>query len=152
MDLRMALAGTGRDVANVFPLQTSNPGRVFDDLVIVSLPAQGAGYDATPGDIHAYDVRTGALRWVFHSLPFDDEPGGETRPKGARTRHGGVHNWSELTVDERRGIAYVPFGTGRFDFYGSDRPGQNLFANSLVALDARTGRRLWHYQLVHHDV
>ena len=118
----------------------------------MSLPAQAAGYDSNPGDVHAYDVRTGALRWVFHSLPQDGEVGADTWPKGARASHGGVHNWSELTIDEARGIAYVPFGTGRFDFYGGDRPGQNLFANSLVALDARTGRRLWHYQIVHHDV
>jgi quinoprotein glucose dehydrogenase len=152
VDLRVALAASGRDLTNVVPLQTSNPGRVFEDLMIVSLPAQGAGYDATPGDIHAYDVRSGALRWVFHSIPRDGEPGADTWPAGAWKTHGGVHNWSELTVDEARGILYVPFGTGRFDFYGGDRPGNNLYANSLVALDARTGRRLWHYQLVHHDV
>ena len=152
VDLRAGLAATGRSIDGLNPLQTSNPGRVFGDLVIVSLPAQAAGYDSNPGDVHAYDVRTGARRWVFHSFPADGEPGADSWPKGARARHGGVHNWSELTIDEGRGIAYVPFGTGRFDFYGGDRPGQNLFANSLVALDARTGRRLWHYQIVHHDV
>jgi glucose dehydrogenase len=152
VDLRAGLAATGRAVDGLTPLQTSNPGRVFEDLVIVSLPAQAAGYDANPGDVHAYDVRTGARRWVFHSLPAYGEPGADTWPPGARANHGGVHNWSELTVDEARGIAFVPFGTGRFDFYGGDRPGHNLFANSLVALDARTGRRLWHYQIVHHDV
>jgi glucose dehydrogenase len=152
VDLRTALASTGRDLAGAVPLHTNNPGRVFDDLIIMGLPAQGAGYEATPGDVHAYDVRTGALRWVFHSLPHDGEVGADTWPAGAWKTHGGVHNWSELTIDEARGIAYVPFGTGRFDFYGGDRPGNNLFANSLVALDARTGKRLWHYQLVHHDV
>ena len=152
VDLRTGLASTGRSIEGLSPLQTSNPGRVFGDLIIVSLPAQAAGYDSNPGDVHAYDVRTGALKWVFHSLPADGETGADTWPKGARAVHGGVHNWSELTIDEARGIAYVPFGTGRFDFYGGDRPGQNLFANSLVALDAKTGRRLWHYQIVHHDV
>ena len=152
VDLRVALAAAGFSIANLSPLQTSNPGRVFEDLIIVSLPAQGCGYDSNPGDVHAYDVRTGALRWVFHSLPADGEPGADTWPKAARANHGGVHNWSELTIDEARGIAYVPFGTGRFDFYGGDRPGQNLFANSIVALDARSGKRLWHYQIVHHDV
>jgi len=152
VDLRAGLAGTGRSIDGLNPLQPTNPGRVFEDLVIVSLPAQAAGYDSNPGDVHAYDVRTGVLRWVFHSLPADGEAGADTWPKGARTNHGGVHNWSELTIDEARGIAFVPFGTGRFDFYGGDRPGQNLFANSLVALDARTGKRLWHYQMVHHDV
>jgi glucose dehydrogenase len=152
VDLRVALAESGRDVSSVVPLQTSNPGRVFEDLVIVGLPAQGSGYESTPGDIHAYDVRSGALRWAFHSIPRDGEPGADTWPAGAWKTHGGVHNWSELSVDEARGIVYVPFGTGRFDFYGGDRPGNNLYANSLVALDARTGTRLWHYQLVHHDV
>jgi quinoprotein glucose dehydrogenase len=152
IDLRAGLASTGRPIDGLQPLQTSNPGRIFGDLVIVSLPAQAAGYDSNPGDVHAYDVRTGALRWVFHSLPAEGETGAETWPKGARMNHGGVHNWSELTIDEARGIAYIPFGTGRFDFYGGDRPGNNLFANSLVALDARTGKRLWHFQIVHHDV
>jgi quinoprotein glucose dehydrogenase len=152
VDLRVALRESGRDLPNVAPLQPTNPGRVFEDLVIVPLPAQSAGYDSNPGDVHAYDVRTGALRWTFHALPRDGEPGADTWPAGAWKTHGGVHNWSELTIDERRGIAYIPFGTGRFDFYGGDRPGNNLFANSLVALDARTGKRLWHYQIVHHDV
>ena len=152
VDLRTGLATTGRSIDGLSPLQTSNPGRVFENLIIVSLPALRPGYDSNPGDVQAYDVRTGALRWVFRSLPGDGEAGADTWPKGARVDRGGVHNWSELTIDEARGIAYVPFGTGRFDFYGGDRPGQNLFANSLVALDARTGKRLWHYQTVHHDV
>jgi len=152
VDLRAGLSASGRSIDGLSPLQPTNPGRIFDDLVIVSLPAQAAGYDSNPGDVHAYDVRSGALRWVFHSLPAAGEIGADTWPADARANHGGVHNWSELTIDEARGIAFVPFGTGRFDFYGGDRPGQNLFANSLVALDARTGRRLWHYQIVHHDV
>jgi glucose dehydrogenase len=152
VDLRTGLATTGWSIDGLSPLQTSNPGRVFENLIIVSLPALRPGYDSNPGDVHAYDVRTGALRWVFRALPGDGDTGADTWPKGARASHGGVHNWSELTVDETRGIAYVPFGTGRFDFYGGDRPGQNLFANSLVALDARTGKRLWHYQIVHHDI
>jgi quinoprotein glucose dehydrogenase len=152
IDLRVALKAEGLELKDVTPLQTSNPGRIFEDLIIMPLPAQGSGYDSNPGDVHAFDVRTGALKWVFHSLPHDNEMGADTWPKGAWKTHGGVHNWSELTIDEPRGIAYVPFGTGRFDFYGGDRPGNNLFANSLVALDARTGKRLWHHQLVHHDV
>ena len=152
VDLRAGLAATGRSIEGLNPLQPTNPGRVFEDLSSSACRRRRAGYDSNPGDVHAYDVRTGALRWVFHSLPADGEIGADTWPKGARANHGGVHNWSELTIDEARGIAFVPFGTGRFDFYGGDRPGQNLFANSLVALDARTGKRLWHYQIVHHDV
>jgi quinoprotein glucose dehydrogenase len=152
VDLRMALRADGHDVTGVQPLATNNPGRIFEDLMIISLPAQGAGYQSTPGDVQAYDVRTGALRWIFHSIPHTGEFGAETWPRDAWKTHGGVHNWSELTVDERRGIAYIPFGSPRFDYYGGDREGQNLFGNSIVALDARTGTRLWHYQLVHHDL
>ncbi len=147
VDLRVALWRPARN-----PLQTSNPGRVFENLIIISLPAQGAGYDATPADVQAYDVRTGKIVWVFHSIPHPGEFGYDTWPPEAYKKAGGVHNWSELTVDEQRGIAFIPFGTARFDFYGGDRPGANLFANSLVALDARTGKRLWHQQLVHHDL
>ncbi len=152
VDLRAALAADGHDITGLLPLQTSNPGRIFQDTFIISLPAQGAGYEASPGDVQAYDVRTGALRWIFHSIPHTGEFGADTWPKDAWKTHGGVHNWSELTVDEARGIVYIPFGSPRFDYYGGDRPGSNLFGNTLVALDARTGKRLWHYQLVHHDL
>jgi quinoprotein glucose dehydrogenase len=147
VDLRVALWREARN-----PLQTSNPGRIFENLMIVSLPAQGAGYESTPADVQAYDVRTGKIVWVFHSIPHPGEFGYDTWPEGAYKKAGGVHNWSELTVDAQNGIAFIPFGTARFDFYGGDRGGDNLFANSLVALDARTGKRLWHHQLVHHDL
>ena len=118
----------------------------------MSLPAQGAGYEANPADIQAYDVRTGKVKWVFHTIPLPGEFGYDTWPEGAFKTAGGVHNWSELTVDEESGIVFIPTGTGRFDFYGGNRQGANLFANCIVALDARTGRRLWHHQLVHHDL
>src|SRR5262245_15552664 len=147
VDLRVAL-----DRPAAQPLHTGNPGRIFGNTMIVSLPAQGASYDATPADVQAYDVRTGAIQWVFHSVPHPGEFGYDTWPPEAYKKSGGVHNWSEFTVDERRGIAFIGFGSPRFDFYGGDRPGTNLFGNSLVALDARTGTRLWHYQLVHHDL
>ena len=152
VDLRDGLAAEGWDIAEVRPLHTSNPGRVFRNLMIVSLPAQGAGYASTPGDVQAYDVVTGELEWVFHSIPHEGEFGYDTWPKGAQPTAGGVHNWSEMTVDEENGIAFIPFGTARYDFFGGNREGNNLYANSLVALDARTGRRLWHQQLVHHDL
>src|SRR5262252_4443949 len=147
VDLRIALQ---RQAAQ--PLQTGNPGRIFEGTMIVSLPAQGAGYDATPADVQAYDVRTGRIQWVFHSIPHPGEFGYDTWPPEAYKHSGGVHNWSEFTVDDRRGIAFISFGSPRFDFYGGDRPGNNLFGNSLVAIDARTGKRIWHYQLVHHDL
>jgi quinoprotein glucose dehydrogenase len=147
VDLRVALY---RQVNN--PLQTSNPGRIFENTIIMSLPAQGAQYDANPADVQAYDVVTGKVKWVFHAIPHPGEEGYETWPPEAYKKSGGVHNWSESTVDEQRGIAFINFGSPRFDFYGGDRQGNNLFGNSLVALDARTGRRIWHYQLVHHDL
>jgi glucose dehydrogenase len=145
-DLRV---GLDREVKA--PLQTLNPGRVFENLIIIPLPAS-MGYDSTPADIHAYSTITGKLVWVFHTIPHPGEMGYETWPPEAWKTAGGVHNWNEMTVDEKRGIAYIPLGTARFDFYGADRKGNNLFANSLLALDARTGKRLWHYQIVHHDV
>jgi quinate dehydrogenase (quinone) len=152
VDLRDALKADGWDTTDVRPLTTSNPGRVFENLIIVSLPAQGAGYKSTPGDVTAWNVLTGKLEWIFHSIPHPGEFGYDTWPKDAYKTAGGVHNWSELTVDEKNGIAFIPFGTARYDFYGGNRAGNNLFGNSLVALDARTGKRIWHQQLVHHDL
>jgi glucose dehydrogenase len=149
VDLRI---GLNRDVTGVRPLQTGNPGRIYENLIILSLPAGGAQYISSPGDTHAYDVRTGKLAWTFHSVPEKGEVGAETWPEAALATGGGVHNWSELTVDDTRGIAYIPFGTARFDFYGGNRIGDNLFGNSIVALDAKTGKRLWHFQAIHHDL
>jgi quinoprotein glucose dehydrogenase len=152
VDLRTALAADGRDITSIRPLHTSNPGRVLRNLMIVSLPAQGAGYSSTPGDVQAYDVVTGKLAWVFHSIPRPGEFGADSWPKDSTLAAGGVHNWSEMTVDEENNIAFVPFGTARYDFFGGNRAGNNLYANSLVAIDGRTGKRLWHQQLVHHDL
>jgi quinoprotein glucose dehydrogenase len=144
--------GLNRDLTNIRRLQTNNPGRIYQDLFIVSLPAGGAGYVASPGDIHAYDVRTGKLVWVFHTVPERGEAGAETWPDSALAYGSGVHNWAELTVDEDRGIVFIPTGTARYDFYGGNRHGENLFGNSLLALDARSGKRLWHFQTIHHDL
>jgi glucose dehydrogenase len=133
------------------PIGTSNPGRIFEDLFIISLPG-GPSYGGPPADVHAYNVVTGKLAWVFHAIPHEGEFGYETWPEGAWKRSGGVHNWSEMTVDEASGIAFINFGSARFDFYGGDRKGDNLYGNSLVAIDARTGKRIWHQQLIHHDL
>jgi quinoprotein glucose dehydrogenase len=133
------------------PVGTSNPGRIFENLFIVPLPG-GPRYGGPPSDVHAYDVRTGKLAWIFHVIPHEGEFGYDTWPEGHWTRGGGGHNWSEFTVDEENGIAFVGFGSPRYDFYGGDRRGNNLFANSLVAIDARTGKRIWHQQLIHHDL
>ena len=151
VDLREALDG-GRDIGNVRPLNTSNPGRVFENLMIVSLPAQGAGYTSTPGNVGAWDIVTGELVWVFHAIPHPGEVGYDSWPEDAYLTSGGIHNWSEFTVDAANGIVFVPFGSPRYDFYGGDREGDNLFGNSLVAINARTGAYLWHQQLVHHDL
>ena len=133
------------------PVNTSNPGRIFENLFILPLPG-GPNYGGPPSDVHAYDVRTGKLAWIFHVIPHEGEFGYDTWPEGHYKVGGGGHNWSEFTVDEENGIAFIGFGTARYDFYGGDRKGNNLFANSLVAIDARTGKRIWHQQLIHHDL
>ncbi len=149
IDLRKALV---HPESATRPLQTSNPGRVYQNLFIISLPASGAAYESNPADVQAYDILTGKLQWVFHSIPRPGEFGSETWPAGFTENAGGGHNWSEFTVDDENGIVFVPFGTARYDFFGGNRAGNNLFANSLVALDAKTGRRLWHFQTIHHDL
>ncbi|MDB5683540.1 MAG: pyrroloquinoline quinone-dependent dehydrogenase [Sphingomonas bacterium] len=149
VDLRTGLQG---DLTKIRPLQTDNPGRIFENLLIISLPAGAYDYASAPGDIHAYDVRTGALVWQFHVVPRLGEFGSETWPEKGRENFGGIHNWSESTIDKDLGIVYIPTGTARYDFYGGNRAGDNLFANSILALDARTGKRVWHYQTIHHDL
>jgi quinoprotein glucose dehydrogenase len=147
IDLRENL---GRDPEKQSIVETT-PGIIYKDLLIVgdrtpeSLPAP-------PGDIRAYDVRTGAPRWVFHTIPHPGEPGYETWPKDAWTYTGAANNWAGMAVDEKRGIVYVPTGSAASDFYGADRLGDNLYANCLIALNAETGQRIWHFQAVKHDV
>jgi quinoprotein glucose dehydrogenase len=104
------------------------------------------------GDIRAFDVITGKLIWTFHTIPDSTEFGNDTWPKHARQSNGGANSWMGMAIDRERAIVYAPTGSASFDFYGGDRPGNNLFANSLLALDASTGKRLWHYQIVHHDI
>ncbi len=149
VDLRVGL--DGRDPESIGNIQSSIPGEVFDNLVIVG-SATGEGYMSPPGDIRAYDVVTGRLVWTFHTVPRPGEFGYDTWPKEAWKYIGGVNNWAEMTVDTRRGIVYIPLGSPTYDFYGADRAGSNLFGTSLVALDARTGQRRWHFQFVHHDL
>lgn len=148
VDLR---EGLGRDPKTVNRIQTDTPGRVFEDLILLG-SAPGEAYLSAPGDIRAYHVITGRLVWTFHTIPHPGEFGYDTWPKDAWKYSGGTNTWGEITVDVKRGIAYFPTGSPTYDYYGADRIGSNLFANSLVALDARTGKRLWHFQLVHHDL
>ena len=142
--------GLGRDLGNAYLVATS-PGAIYEDLLIQGTRV-GEEEGAAPGDIRAYDVRTGAIRWTFHTIPRPGEFGYETWPADAWKTAGGANSWAGMTVDVRRGVVYVPTGSATPDFYGGDRAGANLFASSLLALDARTGKRLWHFQSVHHDI
>ncbi len=143
--------GLGRDPRALTLVQSTTPGRVFEDLIILG-SATNQGYGSAPGDIRAFDVRTGRLVWTFHTIPHPGEYGYETWPADAWKTVGGANDWAELTLDEARGIVYAPTASAKYNFYGADRPGANLFADCLLALDARTGRRLWHFQMVHHDI
>lgn len=147
IDLR---EGLGRDAAKQSIVLTT-PGVVFEDLLIVGGRTPEA-LPAPPGDIRAYDVRTGKIRWSFHTVPHPGEFGYETWPKEAWTYTGSANNWAGMAVDTRRGIVFAPTESAASDFYGFDRSGDNLFANTLLALDARTGKRLWHFQAVKHDI
>nr|PZN84098.1 MAG: pyrroloquinoline quinone-dependent dehydrogenase [Acidobacteriota bacterium] len=143
--------GLRRDVATVGRVQSSNPGKIFENLLILG-SATGENYVATPGDIRAFDVRTGELVWQFHTIPLPGEFGYETWPPDAYKYAGGANAWGEITIDVERGIAFVPTGSPTYDYYGADRHGANLFGTSLLALNARTGERIWHFQMVHHDL
>jgi quinoprotein glucose dehydrogenase len=139
------------DRAKGMTVRATSPGVVFKDLLIQgTLVAEDL--PAAPGHIRAFDVRTGKLRWMFKTIPGPGELGYDTWPKDAYTRIGGANSWAGLTVDAERGIVFVPTGSAAFDFYGANRHGDNLFANCLLALNAATGERLWHFQFVHHDV
>ena len=147
IDLRENL---GRDLGTQ-GVRLTTPGVIYKDLMIVG-GRVGEGLPTSPGDIRAYDVRSGALRWSFHTIPHPGEPGYETWPKTAWQYSGAANNWAGMALDERRGMVYVPTGSAASDFYGADRLGDNLFANSLIALDAASGRRKWHFQFVRHDL
>lgn len=137
--------GAGLDVEGTPGVGLNTPGVTYKDLLIIG----GIG---GPGAVRAFDVRTGSRRWIFHLIPRPGELGYETWPADAYKTATGLMPWSGQSLDEKRGIVYVPTKTAEPDFYGGQRHGQNLFANSLVALDAATGKRLWHFQIVHHDL
>ncbi|MCF6401464.1 PQQ-binding-like beta-propeller repeat protein [Chitinophaga filiformis] len=130
----------------------NTPGIIYKDLLIVGIRVAESA-DAAPGHIRAFDVHTGERRWIFHTIPHPGEVGYDTWPdKDAWKKLGGANSWAGMSLDEERGIVYVPTGSVGSDFYGGIRKGANLFANSLIALDAATGKYLWHYQVVHHDL
>ncbi len=147
IDLRKDL---GRDPETQSIAMTS-PGVIYKDLLIVG-GREPETLPAPPGDIRAYSVRTGKLSWSFHTIPHPGEFGYDTWPKDAWKFIGSANNWAGMTVDVRHGIVYVPTGSAAFDFYGGNRLGDDLFANSLIALNAETGERIWHFQGVRHDI
>lgn len=142
--------GLGRDVSELF-INSNTPGIIYKDLLIQGCRVAERS-PAIPGYIRAYDVRTGEIKWVFHTIPHPGEFGYESWPKDAWKSAGGVNAWAGFTLDEKRGWLFAPTGSASFDFYGGDRPGENLFANSILCLNAATGERIWHYQTVRHDI
>jgi len=129
----------------------TSPGVIYKDLLIVG-GREAESLPASYGDIRAYDTRNGSLRWTFHTIPRPGEFGYDTWPKDAWTYTGAANNWAGMAVDLKRGIVYVPTGSAASDFYGANRVGDDLFANCLIAMDAATGKRIWHFQAVKHDV
>jgi quinoprotein glucose dehydrogenase len=148
IDLRENL---GREPTPAQSIYLTSPGIVYKDLVIVG-GRNPETLPAPPGDVRAFDVRTGNLRWSFHTIPHPGQYGYETWPADAWKTSGAANNWAGMALDSERGIVYVPTGSAAFDFYGADRIGNNLFADCLIALNAETGERIWHFQGVRHDL
>ncbi len=142
--------GLGRKMDSVFYVNNT-PGVVFMDLLILG-GRVSEGADHAPGHIRAYNILSGEIEWIFHTIPYPGEYGYETWPDSAYLKSGGANVWSGFSLDEEEGIVYAPTGSASFDFYGGDRSGQNLFANSIIALNANTGELIWHFQARHHDI
>ncbi len=147
LDLR---EGLGRP-ASTLSVGLTSPGVFHGDLMIVG-SITSEDLPAAPGFIRAYNVHTGKLAWTFHTIPQPGEPGYETWPPDAYQRTGSANSWPGLTIDSKRGIVFAGTGSAAFDFYGGNRAGDNLYANTVLALDAKTGKKLWHFQVVKHDV
>ena len=143
-------AGLGVRAADLWVIATS-PGVVYNDLLIIGTRVS-ENADAAPGYVRAFNILTGKVEWVFHTIPKPGEYGYSTWPKNAYEQIGGANAWAGISLDEKRGVVYIPTGSASFDFWGGNRLGENLFANSIIALDASTGKRIWHYQTVHHDI
>lgn len=137
--------------ASELELSVTTPGAIYKDNIILGFSTSET-LPAVSGSIRGFDIETGKQKWIFHTIPRPGEFGYETWPEAAWTYSGGANNWSGLSLDEERGIVYVPTGSASADFYGGDRKGDNLFANSVIALNATTGEYIWHYQIVHHDL
>ena len=148
VDLRF---GLGRDISQL-TYDVTSPGLVFKNLIILGSMCGEGPEPTAPGHIRAFDVRTGVMTWIFHTIPRPGEVGSETWPGNSWRTTGGANDWGGFTLDEKRGWVFASTGCAAFDFYGGQRPGQNLFGNCVLALDAATGKRIWHYQVVHHDL
>jgi quinoprotein glucose dehydrogenase len=144
--------GLGRNVNDLFVTNTS-PLTVYKDLLISGTRVHEGPGASAPGHIRAYDIRTGKQRWIFHTIPYPGEPGYETWEDSSAYLHtGGANVWSGFSLDEEKGILFAPTGSAAYDFYGAARKGNNLYADCLLALDVNTGKRIWHFQNIHHDV
>ena len=147
IDLR---EGLDRDPATISVALTA-PGTIWRDMIIIGFRTAESA-PAAPGDIRAFDVHSGKLRWVFHTIPHPGEPGYDSWPPDYWKTGGAANNWTGMVLDKKRGIIFAPTGSAVSDFYGTDRIGDDRYANCLLALDANSGRLLWHFQGVHHDV
>lgn len=140
-----------RDMEGLFYKCTSPPV-IYEDLIIVSGGGGEGPRREGPGHIRGYDVYTGKRRWIFHTIPFPGEFGHDTWSPDSWDVNGGTNNWAGMSLDTERGWLFASIGSPSFDFWGGDRIGDNLFGNCVLALDAKTGKRVWHYQIVRHDV
>lgn len=140
-----------RDDPSKISIKPTSPGIIYKDLIIIGNEVSEL-YGAQPGYIRAYNVRTGKLAWTFHTIPLPGEFGYDTWPKDAYKYAGGANSWGGMSIDDKRGLVFLSTGSPSYDFYGADRKGTNLFGNCVVALDAATGERKWHYQTIRHDL
>jgi len=147
VDLKVGL----RDSTKDFFVSSTSPGIIYKDLIIMGCRVPDV-YGAQPGYIRAYNCQSGKLAWTFHTIPLPGEPGYETWSKDAYKVVGGVNNWAGMSLDTDRGIVFLALGSPSYDFYGTDRKGVNLYGNCVLALNAETGKHVWHFQTVHHDL
>ncbi len=130
----------------------SSPPIMFENMIIIGGRTTESGGPGPSGDVRAFDIHTGKLAWTFHAIPQKGEANYGTWAGDSANMRSGSNVWGLITVDAKRGIAYLPFGAPSGDAYGGDRPGDNLYSSSIVAVDAKTGKYIWHFQLVHHDI
>ena len=142
--------GLDKDVEDRFIL-SNTPGVIYQDKIIIGTRVDETS-GAAPGHIRAFNIHTGEREWIFHTIPHPGEFGNDTWPENAWQEIGGANSWTGMSLDEKRGMVFIPTGSASYDFYGADRHGQNLFANCVLALNANTGERIWHFQTIHHDI